>query len=340
MKALLSVTPGGPECLEIRTVADLIPKAGQVVVRVHACGVNFPDGLFIRDLYQVKLARPFSPGAEVAGIVAAIGPGVSELAIGDRVAGIIGSGGMAELVCGEASRFTKIPESMSFADAAAFIFTYATAHYALHDRGMLASGETVLVLGAAGGIGLASVELAKAAGARVVAAVSSQAKAEVARAHGADEVVIYGRSPFDTDARKSLTEALKAAVGKGGSQVIVDPVGGDYAEPALRTMAWQGRYLVVGFTAGIGRAPMNLILLKGCQMVGVDWRQFLLYEPDGHARIMQRLFQIYAQGQIRPEIQQRFSLERAPEAIRLMESRGAIGKLVIEVIAGETIDSR
>jgi NADPH2:quinone reductase len=327
MKAFVSIVAGGPEALVLENVPDPVPGPENVVVEVKACGINFPDLLFMRDLYQIKLARPFTPGAEVSGVVVAVGDAVERLQCGDRVLGCIGWGGLAELVCRKASNFIPIPPSMPFSDAASFAFTYATAYYALHSRARLQRGETVLILGAAGGVGIAALELAKAAGARVIAGVSSEEKASLVRERGADAVVIYRREAINT---KEMAEQFKVAVGKSGADVVVDPVGGDYAEPALRTMGWEGRYLVIGFAAGIPRFPLNLVLLKSCQVVGIDWRQFLIRDPGANDTNLKTLFQLYEQGYIQPSIHRRFSFSRARDALAMMESRSAMGKLVVE----------
>jgi NADPH2:quinone reductase len=269
MKAILSKAPGGPDTLVLEDVADPIAGPGELVIAVKACAVNYPDVLIIEDKYQFKPPRPFSPGYEVAGLVASIGEGVTRFKVGDRIIGFGKSGGMAEQMLVEADRCTLLPDGMSFEEGASLIMTYGTSLHALKDRGRLKAGETLLVLGAAGGVGLAAVELGKAMGARVVAAVSSEDKAELALAHGADEAVVYPSGPFDDAGRKALAGFFKQAVGPKGADVIYDPVGGDYAEASLRAMAWEGRFLVVGFPAGIPRIPLNLALLKGVDIVGV-----------------------------------------------------------------------
>ena len=331
MRALLSRAPGGPETLELAELPDPAAGAGQVVVAVRACSINYPDVLIIEDRYQFKPPRPFAPGSEIAGVVAAVGDGVTAFAPGDRVLATVGHGGLAEQVAVDAGRLYRLPEGRSFAEGAALLLTYATTIHALADRGRLQAGQSLLVLGAAGGVGLAAVELGKAMGARVVAAVSSEEKAAAAREAGADETLVYGRAPFDRDQSKALAEQFKALGGKQGFDVIYDPVGGDYAEPALRAIGWEGRYLVVGFPAGIPRLPLNLTLLKSCDVCGVFWGAFAARDPAANAAHVERLFALWAEGRIGPRVTQRFPLERGGEAIATMAARGAIGKLVVEV---------
>ncbi len=330
MKALRSHLPGGPETLVLDEVPEPPVGPGEVRVAVKACGVNFPDLLIIQDLYQFKPPRPFAPGAEVAGTVDAIGDGVERVRPGDRVVLSPVGNGMAEKAVGKAGDCWKIPDSMPFDEAAALLVTYGTSQHALYDRARLRQGETLLVLGAAGGVGLAAVELGKAAGARVVAAASSPEKLALARAHGADEGVEYPGTLDKTSAR-ALTDRLKAACGRDGAHVIYDPVGGDYTEAALRAIAWEGRHLVVGFTAGIPKLPLNLTLLKSCQVMGVFWGAFAAREPAAHAANVTALMQLYVDGKIRPAITERFPLERGGEAIGRLGARGARGKIVVTI---------
>ncbi len=331
MKALLSRQPGGPETLELSEIAD--PKAGpgQLLVRVKACGVNYPDVLIIEDKYQFKPPRPFAPGGEIAGIVEAVGEGVSDWKEGDRLIAMIGHGGMAEKVVVSSDRALPLPEERSFEEGSALILTYATSIHALVDRGRLKEGETLLVLGAAGGVGLAAVELGKAFGARVVAAVSSEEMAQAAREAGADDVVIYPRGSLDKNASKALSQRFKDAVGPDGANVIYDPVGGDYTEPALRSIAWEGRFLVVGFPAGIPKLPLNLTLLKSCDVRGVFWGAFAAREPKRNAEHMRTLFRLWDDGRIAPKISATWPLQRGGEAIAHMAARKAVGKLVVKV---------
>lgn len=330
MQALLSVTKGGPETLELTTLPDPSPAKGEILVRIHAAGVNFPDTLMIRDLYQIKPPRPFAPGGEIAGEVMGVGEGVSGFEPGDRVLALTGHGGFATHLTLNAAMAVKIPPGMPYEDAACFIFTYGTSHHALKDRADLKPGETVLILGAAGGVGSAAIELAKAAGARVIAAVSSQDKADFCREIGADETLIYPRN-LDRDGQKALSAQIKALSGGEGVDVVYDAVGGDYAEPALRAMAWNGRFLVVGFPAGIPSIPLNLTLLKGCQIVGVFWGASVFRDPGGHAENMAELFALYGAGKVKPRISAVYPLERANEAIEALERRAARGKVVVKI---------
>ncbi len=331
MKALLSRAPGGPETLEVAELPDPVPAAGQVVVAVRACAINYPDVLIIEDRYQFKPPRPFAPGGEVAGIVDSVGEGVTGWQPGDRVIGMVGHGGLAEKVAVDAARLYRLPEGRSFAEGASLILTYATTIHALLDRGRLAAGQSLLVLGAAGGVGLAAIELGKAFGARVVAAVSSDEKAAAAMAAGADETIVYPRAPFDRDQSKALADRFKAAGGKAGFDVIYDPVGGDYAEPALRAIGWEGRYLVVGFPAGIPKLPLNLTLLKSCDVCGVFWGAFAARDPQANAAHVDHLFRLWAAGRIGPRVTGTFPLADGGTAIARLGARGAIGKLVVEV---------
>jgi NADPH:quinone reductase len=331
MKALLSTAPGGPETLQLTDLPEPTPEPGEVTVAVHACGVNFPDSLIIRDLYQFKPARPFAPGAEFAGTIKAVGEGVTHLQPGQRVVAFVIFGGMAEVVTVNAERCVPIPEGMPFDDAAALLLTYGTVIHGLKDRADIKPGETLLVLGAAGGIGVASIQLGKAMGARVVAAASSQDKLDLARAMGADETVLYPAGDIDKAASRALADAFKTACGPNGADVVMDPVGGAYAEPALRAIAWEGRYLVVGFPAGIPSIPLNLTLLKGCQIVGVFWGGFLTHNPAGASALMDELMRLYDDGTIRPEISERFPLAQGGQAITRLASRQARGKVIVEV---------
>ncbi|HEX9963676.1 MAG TPA: NADPH:quinone oxidoreductase family protein [Allosphingosinicella sp.] len=329
MKALLSREAGGPETLELAELADPQVGPGQLLVGVRACAINYPDVLMIEDRYQFRPPRPFAPGGEVAGIVEAVGEGVSGWAEGDRMIAMIGHGGLAEKVLIAAGQAVPLPPERSFEDGSALILTYATSIHALLDRGRLKAGETLLILGAAGGVGLAAVELGKACGARVVAAVSSEEKAEVARQAGADAAIVYPSGPFDKDGSKALGQMFKEAVGPSGADVIYDPVGGDYAEPALRSIAWAGRYLVVGFPAGIPRLPLNLTLLKSCDVCGVFWGAFAARDPKANAAHVETLFRLWREGKIAPKVSRTWPLEQGGEAIAYMAARKAVGKLVV-----------
>ena len=268
MKAMLSTAAGGPESLILMELETPSPKNDEVLISVKAAGVNFPDTLIIRDLYQLKPQRPFAPGGEVSGVIEAVGESVNGFKIGDRVLAIPGFGGFVSHICVPANKVSKIPDNMPFEEAASFIFTYGTSHYALRDRANLSAGETLLITGAAGGVGVAAIEVGKALGAKVIAAVSSQEKADFCKSLGADETIIYPSS-MDLGAQKALSALVKEVAGLKGVDVVYDAVGGDYAEPFLRSMAWNGRFLVVGFPAGIPKIPLNLTLLKSCQIVGV-----------------------------------------------------------------------
>ena len=328
MKSMFSTQPGDPESLELTETETPAPGKGQVLVRIRAAGVNFPDTLMIRDLYQFKPPRPFAPGGEIAGDVEAVGEGVTSLAVGDRILALTGHGGFATHIVIDAKMAVRIPETMPYDDAACFVFTYGTSYYALKDRAHLAAGKTLLVLGAAGGVGAAAVELGKAMGARVIAAVSSEEKAAFCREIGADDALVYPRD-LDRDGQKALSAEIKKLAGPDGVDVAYDAVGGPYAEPVIRSMAWGGRFLVVGFAAGIPKIPLNLTLLKSCQIVGVFWGAAVRRDPAGHAANMADLFRLYGEGKVRPRISARFPLERAAEALRLMEARKVMGKVVI-----------
>jgi NADPH2:quinone reductase len=331
MKALLSKQPGGPETLVLEDIPEPLPGPKEVRIAVRACGVNFPDLLIIQDLYQYKPPRPFAPGAEVAGVIDAVGAGVEHLRAGDRVLMSPVRSGMAEKAVGLATNCWKIPDAMPFDEAAALLMTYGTSQHALKDRAQLRSGETLLVLGAAGGVGLAAVELGKAMGARVVAAASSAEKLALAREHGADEGVQYPVGPLDKTQARALTDRFKAACGTDGAQVIYDGVGGDYTEAALRAIGWQGRHLVVGFPAGIAKLPLNLALLKSCQIVGVFWGEFTIRYPALHAANVAQLMTLYLDGRIKPAITERFALAHGGEAIARLGTRAARGKVVVMI---------
>lgn len=330
MLALQSVSPGGPEALQLREVPEPVPGEGEVLVRVVACALNFPDSLIIVDKYQYKPARPFAPGAEIAGVVEAAGPGVLALRAGDRVFAMPGWGGLCEKIVLKASQCFRLPEGVPFEHGAALIMTYGTAYHALVQRAQVTAGETVLVTGAGGGVGLAAIEIAKALGARVVAAASSEAKLETARQHGADAALLYPRGTIEGDAKRALVDAMKNACGNG-ADIVVDCVGGDLTEAALRAAAWKGRLLVIGFPAGISRLPTNLLLLKGASAIGVFYGSFTELEAEQDRANIEVLLDLYSQGRIRPHVAKRFPLERGGEAITAMLDSGAIGKVIVEV---------
>ncbi|MEQ6204962.1 NADPH:quinone oxidoreductase family protein [Sulfitobacter sp. HNIBRBA2951] len=331
MKAMLSHEPGGPETLTLTESDTPTPGKKQVVIRIRAAGLNFPDTLIIKDMYQMKPPRPFAPGGEIAGDIEAVGEGVTGLAVGDRVLGMSGFGGFASHIVMDAARVMKIPDAMPYDEASCLVLTYGTSHHALKNRAEIKAGESLLILGAAGGVGAAAIELGKAAGARVIAAVSSEEKAQFCRELGADETIIYTRDMEDRDAQKAFSAEIKRLAGGDGVDVVYDAVGGAYAEPAVRALAWKGRFLVVGFPAGIPKIPLNLTLLKGCQIVGVFWGAHTLREPDLHAENMADLFRMYSSGEIKPRISARFPLEKAADALNLMMDRKVLGKVVLDV---------
>lgn len=330
MQSLMSLATGGPETLELREVPDPTPGEGELLVKVAVCAVNFPDALIIEDKYQFSPDRPFAPGGEVAGVVEAVGAGVTEFAPGDRVFALTTWGGMAEKVVVEPSRCFALPDDVPFEHGACFIITYGTAYHAYVQRAQLQPGETVLITGAAGGVGLASVELAKAFGARVVATASSEEKLSVALNAGADEGVVCPRGPLDRDAMKAVTNKFKAAC-PGGADVIVDCVGGDYTEAALRAVAWEGRLLVIGFPAGIPQLKANLLLLKGASAVGVFYGEFNKRNPAEDKKNVDALLEIYREGKINPLISRRFPLAEGGKAIAALREPTTYGKIVVDV---------
>ena len=328
MKALLSREPGGPETLRVEDVPDPVAGPGELLVRVRACSINYPDVLIIEDKYQLKPPRPFAPGSEIAGEAEAVGEGVDGWKPGDRLIAATGFGGLVEKVVIPVARAIPLPAERSFEEGSALLLTYATAIHALLDRGRLQGGQTLLVLGASGGVGIAAVEIGKALGARVVAAVSSGAKAQAAREAGADEAIVY---PSDEADPRALAQLFKEGVGPAGADVILDPVGGAYSEAALRSIAWEGRFLVVGFPAGIAKLPLNLTLLKSCDVCGVFWGAFVAHDPKRNAEHVEQLFRWWADGKIAPMISATYPLERAGEAIAALRDRKAIGKLVVKI---------
>ena len=322
MHAWLCTNPTGVEALAWTELPDPAPKAGEVLVEIRAASLNFPDLLIVQNKYQIKPPLPFVPGSEFAGVVQAVGDGVSHLQVGQNVACLSGTGGFATHTIATAARCIPLPDGFGHVDAAAFIMTYATSYHALLDRGQLQPGETVLVLGAAGGVGTAAIQIAKAKGARVIAAASTDEKCDVCLKLGADAVINYSVEDL-RDAAKSLTDGR-------GPDVIYDPVGGALAEPAFRSIAWRGRYLVVGFASGpIPSLPLNLPLLKGASVVGVFWGEFAKREPQANASMMGTLLQWYAQGKIRPAIDRTMPMSQLPAAFAHMGARAVIGKLVL-----------
>jgi NADPH2:quinone reductase len=325
LRAVLCKELGPPEKLVVEQVPSPRPGKGQVVISVKAAGVNFPDTLIIQGKYQFKPEPPFSPGGEVAGVIKEIGEGVTRVKPGDRVIVASTHGGFAEEMAADADRVIAMPDAMEFVPASAFILTYGTSYHGLKDRAKLASGETLLVLGASGGVGLAAIQLGKAMGAKVIAAASSAAKLQVCRASGADELINY--------ASDDLRARIKAITDGRGVDVVYDPVGGRYSEPALRDTAWNGRFLVVGFAAGdIPKVPLNLPLLKGCSIVGVFWGAFTRAEPDNNRRNNEELMQLYLAGKIKPHIHATYPLERAAEALNEVLNRRVSGKVVLTTV--------
>lgn len=324
MRAVLCRAYGPPDRLIVDEIPSPEPGPGDAVVSVKGAGVNFPDVLIIENKYQVKPPLPFSPGSELAGVVKSVGPHVGHVKPGDRVMAITGYGAFAEEVKVEARRLLAIPAGMDFVTAAAFGLAYATSDHALRDRGALKAGETLLVLGAAGGVGLAAIEIGKAVGARVIACASSDEKLALCREHGADATINY--------AREDLRDRIKTVTGGTGPDVIYDPVGGALTEPALRSIAWRGRLLVVGFAAGeIPKIPLNLTLLKGCSIVGVYWGDFARREPANFTASFDHLSRWFTEGRLKPHISATFPLERAADALQTMAGRRVLGKVVLTV---------
>ncbi|MDH4584158.1 NADPH:quinone oxidoreductase family protein [Pseudomonas sp. BN415] len=324
MKAVLCKAFGPADTLVLEEVASPDPKKNEVLIDVHAAAVNFPDTLIIEGKYQFKPPFPFSPGGEAAGVVAAVGEKVSHLKPGDRVMALTGWGSFAEQVAVPSYNVMPIPKGIDFNSAAAFGMTYGTSMHALKQRANLQPGETLLVLGASGGVGLAAVEIGKAMGARVIAAASSAEKLEVAKAAGADALINYSE--------ENLKDRVKELTGGQGADVIYDPVGGDLFDAAVRSINWNGRLLVVGFASGrIPELPVNLALLKGASVVGVFWGSFAQRQPQDNLANFQQLFAWYAEGKLKPLVSQTFPLERASDAINALATRQAVGKVVVEV---------
>ncbi len=322
MHAWLCTNPTGVEALAWTDMPTPVPAPGQVLIEIKAASLNFPDLLIVQNKYQIKPPLPFVPGSEYAGVVRAVGAGVTHLQTGQSVACLSGTGGFGTHTLAPAALCMPLPEGFSHVDAAAFIMTYATSHHALIDRAQLKAGETVLVLGAAGGVGTAAIQIAKAAGATVIAAASTDEKCALCTSLGADATINYSQG--------DLRETIKRVTGGKGPDVIYDPVGGDYAEPAFRSIAWRGRYLVVGFASGpIPALPLNLALLKGASIVGVFWGEFAKREPQANAAMMGTLAQWYAQGKIKPVIDRTLPMADLAQAYALMGSRSVTGKLVM-----------
>ena len=322
MKAILCKTLGPPSGLVLEDIPSKTPGKKEVLIEVKACSVNFPDTLIIQGLYQFKPALPFSPGSDIAGIVKAVGEGVKHVKPGDEVFGLVPHGGFAEEVIAPANSVFPKPPVMDYKIAASFMMAYGTSYHALKDRAKLKEGETLLVLGASGGVGIAAVELGKLMGAKVIAAASTDEKLALCKEKGADELINYST--------ENLKDRVKELSNGQGADVVYDPVGGDYSEAALRATAWEGRFLVVGFPAGIPKIPLNLPLLKGCQIVGVFWGRFAMTTPEKNTQNTMELIQMYAKGQLVPHIDKVYSLEEAPEALEDMMNRKVKGKIIIE----------
>jgi NADPH2:quinone reductase len=330
MKAVLCKEFGPPESLVVEDIASPEPGPGEVVLDVHAAAVNFPDVLIIQNKYQFKPPLPFSPGGEVAGVVAKLGDGVKNLKIGDRVIGSCGHGGYVEELALSEAACIPIPDEMDLETASALVLTYGTSHYGLKNRANIQPGESLLVMGAAGGVGLAAVELGKAMGAKVIAAASSQDKLDVCVERGADETILYPSGEMTREEQKAFSDEIKAKTGGQGADVVYDPVGGSYAEPALRATNWEGRYLVIGFAAGpIPEIPLNLALLKSCQIVGVFWGAFTMRDPAGNQENLAELMSMFKQGKIKPFISGRYPLEQAADALNQMAGRKVKGKVIL-----------
>jgi len=320
--AWLCENPVGVEALNWKEMPTPAPQSGQVLIRIEAASLNFPDLLIVQNKYQMKPDLPFVPGSEYAGVIEAVGEGVTHLKVGQSVACLSGTGGFGTHTLAPAKLCMPLPPGFPAVDAAAFIMIYATSHHALIDRAALKAGETVLVLGAAGGVGTAAIQIAKAAGARVIAAASTDEKCALCKSLGADETINY--------TTQNMREALETITQGKGPDVIYDPVGGDFAEPAFRSIAWRGRYLVVGFAAGpIPALPFNLALLKGASIVGVFWGDFSRREPQANAAMMAELAQWYAQGKVKPVIDRTMPMSELKAAYAHMGSRGVMGKLVM-----------
>ena len=332
MKALQCVELGTPDKLKVNEVPDPEIQPEHVLIENKAASVNFPDVLMIQGLYQFQPELPFSPGGESAGTVSAVGEGVEDIAVGDRVFAMTGLGAFAEKIVAHQNSVMKIPDSMSFETAAALPMTYGTSLYALKQRAELKAGETLLVLGAAGGVGLATVELGKAMGAKVIAAASTEEKVDLCKQHGADEGFVYPTGKLDKDQQKELSAKIKELTGGMGANVVYDPVGDSYSEPCIRATAWDGRYLVIGFAAGeIPKIPINLALLKGMKIVGVFWGAWVGMNPLENKKNFEELFKLHSEGKINPEVSDSFSLDNGAKAIAHLKDRKAKGKVIIKM---------
>jgi len=332
MKALQCVELGGPDKLKINELDSPSATPGHVVIDVKSGSINFPDVLMIQGLYQFQPPLPFTPGGESAGIISEVGEQVTKFKVGDKVFAMTGTGAFAEKILAHEASCTLIPDSMDYDSAAALSMTYGTSLYALKQRANIQPGETLLVLGASGGVGIAAIELGKAMGAKVIAAASTQDKIDMCMAHGADEGFIYPSGNLDRDQQKVLSNKIKELTGGVGANVVYDPVGDSYSEPCLRATAWEGRYLVIGFAAGeIPKIPLNITLLKGCQIVGVFWGAWVGMYPDENNKNFAELFKLHAEGKINPEVSQKYSLEDSADAFLHLANRKAKGKVIINM---------
>jgi len=324
MKAIVCEKHGPPSQLVLKELQPLSPGPEEVIVSVKACSINFPDTLIIQGKYQFQPDLPFTPGSDIAGVIKAVGTKVTAHKVGDKVFGIVRHGGFAEELCVKTNQvFEKLPE-MDFPTAASFIYAYGTSYHALKQRAQLKAGETIVILGASGGVGMAALELAKAMGAKVIACASTTAKLDLCKQKGADSIINYEE--------EDLKLRIKELTGGKGADVIYDPVGGHFSEPALRATKWKGRYLVIGFAAGqIPKIPLNLALLKGCSIVGVFWGRFTKEEPDAHLQNTMELMQLYNEGKIKPHIDKIYPLEETAKALEAMMNREVRGKVVIEM---------
>ena len=332
MKALQCVELGGPDKLKINELDSPSATPGHVVIDVKSGSINFPDVLMIQGLYQFQPPLPFTPGGESAGIISEVGEEVTKFKVGDKVFAMTGTGAFAEKILAHEASCTLIPDSMDYDSAAALSMTYGTSLYALKQRANIQPGETLLVLGASGGVGIAAIELGKAMGAKVIAAASTQDKVDMCMAHGADEGFIYPSGNLDRDQQKELSNKIKELTAGLGANVVYDPVGDSYSEPCLRATAWEGRYLVIGFAAGeIPKIPLNITLLKGCQIVGVFWGAWVGMYPDENNKNFSELFKLHAEGKINPEVSQKYSLEDSADAFLHLANRKAKGKVIINM---------
>jgi NADPH2:quinone reductase len=334
MKALQCIELGGPDKLQVKDIADPVIAAEHVIIDLKAASINFPDVLMIQGLYQFQPPLPFIPGGEAAGIITEVGEGVKDFKVGDKVFAASMTGGLAEKLLAHQSMLRAIPNDMDYEIAAALSVTYGTSLYALKQRAKIQPGETLLVLGASGGVGLATIQLGKAMGAKVIAAASTQEKIDICLANGADEAFIYPSGNLSREEQKELSNKVKELTGGLGPNVIYDPVGGSYAEPCLRSIAWEGRYLVIGFAAGadqIPKMPLNLTLLKGCQIVGVFWGAWAGMFPDENKANFNELFELYSSGKIDPTPSDRFNLDDSADAIAHLANRKAKGKVIVTI---------